>query len=102
VTVSAAARGGAGPLHIGAECVTLHANEIDRDITLVWRGAEVVWDSSARAIVFTDPQEGQVRLSDGDTIEVGGTDFTNPNPVWLARPASSCPAEKFTVHDIIR
>lgn len=102
VTGSADARGGAGTLQIGADCVTLDLNEVDRAITLVWRGAEVAWDSSAREIVFTDPQEGQVRLSDGDTIAVGGTDFTNPNPTWFAQPAPSCPAEMFTVHDIIR
>lgn len=71
-------------------------------MTLVWRGADVTWESNAREMVFADPQGGQVRLSDGDIVEVGGTDFTNPPPTWCAHLAPSCPAKLFTVHDITR
>ncbi len=82
------ARGGAGPLHIGEDCVTLRLEEADRGITLVWRSGQVQWDESTREIVFENPGEGKVRLSDGETIEVGGEDMTDPSPEWLANTLS--------------
>lgn len=91
---------GPGTLHIGDDCITLRV--AGQESTLVWRGAEVAWDSNAREVVFTSSQDGEIRLSDGETILVGGTGFTNPNPTWLSKPNASCPANLFTVHSVVR
>lgn len=100
VTVTLAAGRGPGTLQIGTDCVTLQVDGAES--TLVWRGAEVSWDDSTRAIVFVSGRAGEMRLSDGETIMVGGAAFRSPNPTWLATPAAGCPAAKFTVHDVTR
>lgn len=104
------ARGGAGPLRIGLRCVTLLVEEVDREITLVWRSGQAVWDPAVRQIDFDDATAGQIRLSDGDRIEVGGAGIAEPGaadqgapqPKWLAGPDSSCPDELFVVHAVRR
>lgn len=78
VTGGGAAGLGPGTLHIGAECVTLRVG--GHETTLIWRGPQVAWDSRARVIVFTSSRDRQVRLSDGETILVGGTGDPYPNP----------------------
>lgn len=100
---TAAAQAGLGPgtLHIGAECVTLQMDGFVPS-TLIWRSPEVRWDRSGRDIVFASARDGEVRLSDGDTIMVGGTAMTNPAPIWLAEPHATCPAARFAVHDVVR
>ena len=93
---------GPGKLHIRADCVTLEVPEVKREITLVWRSAQVAWDGSTREIVFDNRQHGKVRLSDGETIIVRGTSTTNPNAAWLAVPAAACPSVMFNVHSVSR
>jgi predicted small lipoprotein YifL len=104
------ARGGAGPLRIGPTCVTLLVEEVDREITLVWRSGQTSWDQTARQIVFEDLTAGEMRLSNGDRIEVGGAGISDPGdpdqgaaqPKWLSRPDGSCPDELFAVHSVRR
>lgn len=104
------ARGGAGPLRIGPTCVRLLVEEVDREITLVWRSGQTSWDPAARQIVFEDMVDGQLRLSDGDRIEVGGAGISDPGdpdqgapqPKWLSPPDGSCPDELFAVHSVRR
>lgn len=104
------ARGGAGPLRIGASCVTLFVEEVNREITLVWRSGQTSWDAAVRQIVFVDGRLGRIRLSDGDRIEVGGAgiaapgaaDQGAPQPKWLSAPDKSCPGELFAVHSLRR
>ena len=93
---------GPGTLQISAECVTLHTDAADGEITLLWRSAEVVWDSSTKEIVFTGPPDGPVRLADGATITVGGSGEPYRNPIWLAEPAAACPATRFNVHTVVQ
>jgi hypothetical protein len=104
-----AARGGAGPLRIGQLCVTLLVEEVNREITLVWRDSQASWDPVARQIHFEDAKAGQLRLADGDRIEVGGAGIAEPGaadqgapqPTWLSAPDGSCPAELFAVHSVV-
>lgn len=104
------ARGGAGPLRIGPRCVTLLVEEVNREITLVWRSDQTSWDPAVRQIVFDDPTAGQIRLADGDRIEVGGAGIAEPGapdqgapqPKWLAAPDSTCPDALFAVHSVRR
>lgn len=92
---------GPGTLQIGPECVTLHVDAVNRDITLVWRSAEVAWDSNTNEIVFTSPPDGPVRLADGARITVGGGAELPLMPAWLAKPAATCPATRFSVHAVV-
>lgn len=92
---------GPGALQIGAECVTLHVDAVNRDITLVWRSAEVAWDSRTKEIVFTSPPDGPMRLADGARITVGGGAELPLNPAWLAQPAATCPTDRFSVHAVV-
>ena len=104
------ARGGAGPLRIGARCVTLLVEEVNREITLVWRSGQTSWDPAVRQIVFDDATAGEIRLSDGERIEVGGAGIAEPGaadqgapqPKWLSTPDNSCPDELFAVHSVMR
>ena len=104
------ARGGAGPLRIGPRCVTLLVEEVNREITLVWRSGQTSWDPAVHQIVFDDPTAGQIRLADGDRIEVGGAGIAEPGaadqgapqPKWLSSPDSTCPDELFAVHSVRR
>lgn len=89
---------GPGTLQIGAECVTLHVGE--HASTLVWRSADVTWDSSTREIVVAGGRDGPVRLADGATILVGGSGDAYRSPAWLAPPAAACPATRFNVHSV--
>jgi hypothetical protein len=81
-----------------------------REITLVWRRSQTSWDPDGRRIVFDDATGGQLRLTDGDRIEVGGAgiaapgaaDQGAPQPKWLAAPDGTCPEELFAVHAVRR
>jgi hypothetical protein len=91
-------------------CVRLLVEEVDREITLVWRSGQTSWDPGARQIVFEDMIAGELRLSDGDRIEVGGAGISDPEdpdqgaaqPKWLSKPDGSCPDELFAVHSVRR
>lgn len=106
---AAAASGGEGVLQVGKACVTLSDDRIDREVTLVWRRDQTSWDGSARQILFDDPILGEIRLSDGDRIGIGGAGIVESNseePVasvpWLVSPDASCPENAFAVHSVIR
>lgn len=93
-----------GVLSITDDCVTLSLNEVPREITLVWRSAQVVWDEERSVIRFEDPDDGPIELSNGQVVEVGGEGTIGnvpPDPPWLVEPAGSCPTDFFTVHDIV-
>lgn len=104
------ARGGAGPIRIGQRCVTHLVEEVNREITLVWPSGQTSWDPAVRQIVFDDPTTGQIRLADGDRIEVGGAGIAEPGaadqgapqPKWLSAPDPTCPDELFAVHSVRR
>jgi hypothetical protein len=102
------ARGGAGPLRIGPRCVTLLVEEVNREITLVWRSGQTSWDPGLRQIVFDDATAGEIRLSGGQRMEVGGAGIAEPGaadqgapqPKWLSAPDPTCPDELFAVHSV--
>lgn len=98
------ALGGTGPLSIGGECVTLE-NEGGQVLVLAWRASEVEWDEGE--IVFTG-QGGDVRLSDGDVLSVGGSSLSgedeleaSPDITWASEPDESCDGELWAVHSIV-
>lgn len=99
-TGGAAARGGLGTLDFSEACVTLRLKDSERSVTLVWRRDDVAWDPDHNEIVFADYHDGEMRLSDGLTVEVGGTSTVNPSSEWVTKPSEDCPAELFTVHDL--
>ena len=99
--------GGEGDVEIGPDCVTL-TNE-NRTITLVWRDSQTDWDGIPGQIVFHDVVRGDLRISDGDRIAVGGTrpkddldGVDGPDEIWVATPSLACRHELFVVHEVRR
>jgi hypothetical protein len=106
-SVVLASGGFPGTLRIGDRCVTLVLDEVDREITLIWRNSQASWDANTRQILFGP---GLVRLTDGDRIAPGGAGIAEPGdpdqgapqPRWLSTPDPSCPVELFAVHAVRR
>jgi len=82
--------------------------EVNREITLVWRSGQTSWDPALPQIVFEDATAGEIRLSDGQRMEVGGAGIAEPGaadqgapqPKWLSAPDRTCPDELFAVHSV--
>lgn len=91
------ARGGTGPIHIGAYCVTMTREDGDV-LLLIWLVGQVSWDEQERVITFvraTEPDEEPITVRDGDIVTVGGESLEGDVPVerelvWLATPNPSC------------
>jgi hypothetical protein len=103
------ALGGTGPVSISERCVELNVQDTRR--LLVWRSAEVRWDSRARSIVFAPPGERPIMISNGTNITVGGEAVPTDDPArggnptvaatrWLAPPDVQCSTDVFIVHSI--
>ncbi|MFV2064645.1 MAG: hypothetical protein ACC726_14215, partial [Chloroflexota bacterium] len=73
---------------------------------LMWRDGQTVWDPDRHQIVFRDPDLGEIRLSHGDAISLGGASmdegpYAGPSgPMWLAEPDASCPSTEWVVHQV--
>jgi hypothetical protein len=98
-------RGGTGPVAIGPECVSLTTQ--DDVITLVWRDSQTSWDSNLNQIVFRNVTGEPVRVSNGETIDVGGVFAVRGQPVpmeltWISPPAPDCEGDLFVVHTVQR
>lgn len=97
---------GPGILVIGEACTTL---EVDgQATTLVWRDWQAAWDPYARAIRFEERGDGELELSTGDRLLLGGyAPWTEgaggpPAPPWLIRPDPACPPLLWLVHSVTR
>lgn len=103
------ARGGKGPLHITATCVTMTRENGDT-VLLVWQSADVTWDDTSHEITFVRAGglagEMPITLRDGITITIGGAPLDNL-PVethldWLATPQPGCDGERWFVSGVIK
>lgn len=99
------AAGGTGRLVISDRCVVLRADNGYRT-TLVWRDGQTTWDADRRQITFRDRDLGQIRLSHGDQISLGGA-ASDEGPysgvwelAWLSEPDASCPMPQWVVHQV--
>ena len=63
---------GPGRLVIGERCVYLQGRNRKSRTTLVWRSGQARWDPDRRQIVYHDRDLGDIRLSDGDRMTLGG------------------------------
>jgi len=103
------ALGGTGTVIIGQRCVELDVQGTRR--LLVWRSADVRWDSVARSIVFAPRGERPIMISNSTNVTVGGEALPTDDPAgggnptvarvrWLATPDDQCSADVFIVHSI--
>lgn len=116
-TDTAHAVAGSGIVRIGERCVTL-VDSTGSESTLAWRSAEVRWDGSERAVVFSARSERDQarvwRITDNDPITVGGTDVSVLNGPeardarvrrraipWATPPDASCPEGVIIVEAIL-
>lgn len=96
---------GPGRVRIRQDCVVLRGAGGHED-TLAWRSGDTRWDAAQQEVVFRDVQAGEIRVSDGDRVTLGGFGFTlggpvgGPPVVWLVPPASTCPTSIWVVHEI--
>ncbi len=99
------AANGPGRIRVSDECVVLRSRGGYED-TLAWRSGDTRWDATSREVVFTDDRRGEVRVSDGDRVFLGGFGVTlgepSPGPpvVWLVPPGPACPSSVWVVHEI--
>jgi hypothetical protein len=103
------ALGGTGTVTIGERCVELDVQGTRR--LLVWRSADVRWDSAARSIVFASRGERPIMITNRTNITVGGEELPTDDPAgggstagarvrWLAAPDDRCSTDIFIVHSI--
>lgn len=103
------ALGGTGTVIIGERCVELDVQGTRR--LLVWRSADVRWDSVARSIVFAPRGKRPIMISNSTNITIGGEALPTDDPAgggnptvagvrWLATPDDQCSTDVFIVHSI--
>jgi hypothetical protein len=102
------ARGGKGPLHITATCVTM-TRENGETVLLIWQSADVRWNELSQEITFASVAQldaGPITLHDGDTITIGGARLDNlpaeTQSGWLATPQPGCDGERWFVSGVIK
>jgi hypothetical protein len=78
--------------------------------TLVFRSGQTRWDAKRRQIVYRDRDLGEIRLSNGDRLTLGGYGIgsaASPDNVevpigpWIKEPDTSCPAQRWAVQQVI-
>jgi hypothetical protein len=100
---------GPGRLVITDRCVYLKGSRGDGD-TLVFRSGQTRWDAKRRQIVYSDRDLGEIRLSNGDRLMLGGYGIgsaASPDNVevpigpWIKEPDASCPASRWLVQQVV-
>jgi hypothetical protein len=100
---------GPGRLVITDRCVYLGGSRGEGD-TLVFRSGQTRWDGKRRQIVYTDRDLGEIRLSNGDRLMLGGYGIgsaASPDNVevpigpWIKEPDASCPAQRWVVQQVV-
>jgi len=103
------ALGGTGTVIIGERCVELDVQGTRR--LLVWRSADVRWNSAARSIVFAPRGKQPIVISSDMNVTVGGEALPTDDPAgggkptaagvrWLAPPDDQCSTDVFIVHSV--
>jgi hypothetical protein len=105
------ALGGTGTVIVGERCVELDVQGTRRRRLLVWRSADVRWDSAARSIVFAPRGKPPIVISGGTNVTIGGEALPTDTPAgggkptaagirWLATPDAQCSTDVFIVHSV--
>lgn len=103
------ALGGTGTVIVGERCVELDVQGTRR--LLVWRSADVRWDSAASSIVFAPQGKQPIVIRNGTNITIGGEALPTDDPAgdgkptaagvrWLATPDDQCSTNVFIVHSV--
>lgn len=101
---------GPGRLVIDNLCVYLQGRDPGSQTTLIWRSGQAQWDPDLRQIVYRDRDLGEIRMSDGDRMTLGGYGIgsadrpDNPEvPIgpWISEPDASCPADRFVAEQVV-
>lgn len=78
--------------------------------SFAFRSGETRWDGKRRQIVYTDRDLGEIRLSNGDRLMLGGYGIgsaASPDNVevpigpWIKEPDASCPARRWVVQQVV-
>jgi hypothetical protein len=100
---------GPGRLVITDRCVYLKGSRGEGD-TLVFRSGQTRWDAKRRQIVYRDRDLGEIRLSNGDRLMLGGYGLgtaAEPDNVevglgpWIKEPDASCPARRWVAQQVV-
>jgi hypothetical protein len=103
------AANGPGRLVITDRCVYLQTSRGKGD-TLVFRSGQTRWDAERRQIVYHDRDLGEIRLSNGDRLMLGGYGIgsaASPDNVevpigpWIREPDATCPARRWVAEQVV-
>ncbi len=100
---------GPGRLVITDRCVYLKGSRWEGD-TLVFRSGQTRWDAKRQQIVSRDRDLGEIWLSNGDRLELGGYGMGTAEPPdnvevpigpWIREPDASCPARRWVAEQVV-